>query len=107
MKTTLLHTSNAGAKALVGVSMKFSADLKLHLTFDLLDVPEGDRYNFRRGHWTTSAIEQYTVNEVSRNYYEILIKTTNSVYKLGVGTKTDVEPLTAEELLVLQMAMFI
>jgi len=103
MTTTLLSTTNSNADEIVGKECKLHIDMTASFTFDATDC----NFDLRHGRYSTSTIEKIEYNEVSRHYYEISISTRNSVYVFSKGTKSNIKPLTSDELLALQMAFFV
>lgn len=101
MKTVFISTTNKYFEELIGIEVELHIDLIATYTFKTNDVP----FEFRHGICRTSLIEQINYNKVSRNCYDIEIKTENSKYIFRYGTKTEEEPLTKEEKLEIQIGL--
>ena len=106
MKVKLLSTTNYYAEELENII----GDLSIGLTFSFnFNNDENGNwtpsFDLRRGIWKSSFINSIEYKEVTRNYFEITIKTKNSTYVFSTGEKSDKEPLTDKEILDMQIAL--
>jgi hypothetical protein len=104
MKVTLISSTNELFRPIEKLEMNITIgltvvmDYKEYISDDLKD-------GFETGVARTSYIKEIKYNEISRNCYDITVKTLNSVYVFRKGKLTNIPPLTKEEIEQIQMAL--
>lgn len=101
MKVKFLSTTNDLAECIVDQEVELHFEHTASFTFN----PEGLEFEYRKGRWRTSQIQNINFNEISRDCYIITITTRNSEYVFQKGTLSDKKPYTDDEILGFQMAM--
>jgi len=100
MKVKFISTTNNLAECIVGQEVELHFEHTAGFTFN----PEGLGFEYRKGEWRTSQIQNINFNETSRDCYIVTITTRNSEYVFQKGIPSDKKPLTDDEILGFQMA---
>jgi len=106
MKVKFLSTTNNLAECIVGQEVELRYNDIAYFTFDPELIPVENRFDYRRGEWRTSRLLNINFKETSRFCYIITVSTRNSEYVFQKGEPSDDEPLTDDEIMGIQMAMF-
>ena len=100
MKVKFVSTTNEMAEPIVGKECELDYLTKAHFEYD----PTGLGFDYRKGEWHTSLIENINIREETLNYYIITIDTRNSQYIFSKGEISEKRPLTKEEIIEQQIA---
>lgn len=99
MKTILQSTTNKLAKCIVGRECDLSYSMNIFFTYN----PEDLDFDYRKGEWRSSIIQNIKIEEISFGCFDITITTRSSEYVFRKGEFSDKPPLTDEERLAIQM----
>jgi hypothetical protein len=104
MKVTLISSTNELFRPIEKLTMNITIGLTVIMDFKEYTNNEL-KYGFEKGVARTSHIKEIKYNEISRNCYDITVKTLNSTYVFRKGKLSNNPPLTKEEIEQIQMAL--